>query len=301
MIGLHPAGLEDTLTGMNMVLEDILDSRRSGRISVWGVLNITPDSFSDGGKFLSPTDAVRRAEAMLAGGADVIDIGAESTRPGSRRVAPEEQIARLGEILPTVCLAARASGGLVSIDTTHAAVARFALDHGAAVINDISAGREDPDMFALAAEKNAAMILMHMQGQPGTMQTKVHYEQCLDEVKGFLANRLAAARDAGVPEGHCIVDPGIGFGKLLEHNLELLGGLRALATLAPVMVGVSRKRFIGELTGQEHPEDRLAGTIAACVTSYFAGATLFRVHDVRPVRDALLVTQAIEKFHQGAS
>lgn len=275
-------------------LTDILTSHHTRRPIVMGILNVTPDSFSDGGTFLSPPAAIRQAEQMLAEGADVIDLGAESTRPGSRRVPAEEQVDRLREVLPAVCAAAARAAALVSIDTTRAAVARFALDAGASILNDISAGRDDPEMLSLAARHRVPVVLMHMLGEPATMQTDPRYEDVVAEVRDFLSERIAAAVAAGLPREYCIVDPGIGFGKRREHNLALLAGTKELVRLAvPVLLGPSRKRFIGELTGSADPADRLGGTIAACLAGYAAGASLFRVHDVAPVRQALTVAAAI--------
>ena len=276
---------------MSATLEDILHSHRTGRAVVMGILNVTPDSFSDGGEFLSPPQAVARAKAMAAEGADVIDVGAESTRPGSDRLGPAEQIARLQDVLPAVA----GLGTVVSIDTTSAQVAAFALDCGAAIINDISAGRDDPAMFALAARRGSAMVLMHMAGQPKTMQVDPHYDDVVGEVRAFLADRIRAAEAAGVPADRLIVDPGLGFGKRTEHNLALLAGLDKLAGLGrPVMVGASRKRFIGQWTGVPTPADRLGGSLAACLLARWRGATLFRVHDVAATVQALKMSAAIE-------
>jgi dihydropteroate synthase len=277
---------------MSATLQDILQSHRTHRAAVMGVLNVTPDSFSDGGAFLSPPRAIAGAGAMVAAGADIIDVGAESTRPGSERVSAEEQIARLRDVLPAVAKLP----ALVSIDTTRAAVAAFALRAGATIINDISAGREDVDMFALAAESGAAMVLMHMAGEPKTMQLDPHYDDVVAEVRAFLADRLAAAEAAGVPRDRLIVDPGIGFGKRTEHNLALLAGLGELVSLhRPVMVGASRKRFIGELAGAAVSADRLAGSLAALLEARRRGATIFRVHDVPASVQALKVASAIDR------
>jgi dihydropteroate synthase len=276
---------------MSATLEDILHSHRTGRAVVMGILNVTPDSFSDGGEFLSPPQAVARAKAMAAEGADIIDIGAESTRPGSDRLSPAEQIARLQDVLPAVA----GLGTVVSIDTTSAQVAAFALDCGAAIINDISAGRDDPAMFALAARRGSAMVLMHMAGQPKTMQVDPHYDDVVGEVRAFLAERILAAEAAGLSADRLIVDPGLGFGKRTEHNVALLAGLDKLAGLGrPVMVGASRKRFIGQLTGVQTPADRLGGSLAACLFARGRGATLFRVHDVAATVQALKMSAAIE-------
>ena len=279
-----------------MLIDEILDSHRTGRPAVMGILNVTPDSFSDGGRFFSPQEAAAQAWRMVDGGADVIDVGAESTRPGSARVSAEEQIARLREILPAVAK----MGALVSIDTTLAAVADFALDAGATIVNDVSAGREDPDMLPLVARRKAAIVLMHMLGEPRTMQESPVYRDVVGEVRDFLAQRLAVAEGAGVPRERCIVDPGIGFGKKLEHNLALLAGVGKLAELGrPVLIGPSRKRFLGELTGVAEPAQRVAGTLSACLEAYRRGATIFRVHDVAPVVQALAVAKAIRDASHG--
>jgi len=283
---------------MTISLEDMLDSPRTGRCVVMGILNVTPDSFSDGGRFLEPAAAVARAREMLAGGAEILDVGAESTRPGSRRVPADEQIARLREILPAVV----AMGAQVSIDTTRAKVAAFALDAGAAIVNDISAGRDDPELFPLVAERACPLVLMHMLGDPATMQSAPRYDDVVAEVKAFLSERLAAAVACGVPEGKVILDPGIGigFGKTLEHNVALLAGLGELAALGrPVLVGPSRKRFLGELTGRTDPAQRVSATVAACLEARRRGATIFRVHDVVALTDALAVAQAVEQADPG--
>lgn len=277
---------------MPLSLDDILASHRTATPVVMGILNITPDSFSDGGAFASPEAAVTQARTLAADGADILDIGAESTRPGSERISPANQIARLREILPAIREAL--PHAILSIDTTRAAVARFALDVGASILNDISAGRDDPDLLALAGERNAPVILMHMLGEPGTMQNAPHYHNVADEVCAFLTARRQAALDAGVAMDRCILDPGIGFGKTLADNLALLQHTARLAALgSPVLVGPSRKRFIGEVTHEPLATRRLGGTIAACVAAYARGATLFRVHDVRETRNALTIAQAI--------
>ena len=276
---------------MGVTLDDILTSHRTGRAVVMGVLNVTPDSFSDGGEFLDPADAEAQARRLVDEGADAIDVGAESTRPGSDRVSAGEQIDRLREVIP----AAVACGAVVSIDTTRSEVAAFALDAGAQVINDVSAGRDDPRMFALAAERRAPMILMHMLGEPKGMQVDPRYHDVVAEVRAFLSERIGAAAAAGVDRRRLIVDPGIGFGKRLEHNLALLAGVGELASLGrPVLVGPSRKRFIGELTGEGEPAKRTGGTLAACLAARRRGATIFRVHDVAPLRQALTVASAID-------
>ena len=276
---------------MPATLDDILNSHRTGRAVIMGILNVTPDSFSDGGQFLTAESAIAQGRHMIASGADVIDIGAESTRPGSNHVPAAEQIDRIRQILPAIV----SLGAIVSIDTTRAEVARFALDHGAQIINDISAGRDDPQLLPVASKRQAALVLMHMLGQPKTMQANPQSADVVGEVKGFLAERLDAAADAGVDPQRCIIDPGIGFGKLLEHNLSLLGGVGELAKLGrPVLVGPSRKRFIGELTGKDTPADRVCPTVVACLAARRRGASIFRVHDVADLAGALAVEFAID-------
>jgi len=274
-----------------MSLKEILDSHHVHRPVLMGILNITPDSFSDGGMFLQTDAALCQARQMVQQGADILDMGAESTRPGSDRLSAAEQIDRLREILPN----AAKLPAIISIDTTLAEVAAFALDAGAQVVNDVSAGRDDPEMLPLVARHGAAVVLMHMLGAPKTMQDHPHYVDVVTEVRDFLAGRLAAAEAAGVPPECCIVDPGIGFGKLLEHNLALLAGVDQLVSLGrPILIGASRKRFIGELTGQNIPADRREGTLAACLAAWRGGATIFRVHNVGALATTLKVARAIE-------
>ena len=274
---------------MAMTLEEILASHRTATPVVMGILNVTPDSFSDGGRFLDAVAAIAHAEQMVAQGASILDVGSESTRPGSDPVSAEEQIDRLREVLPALV----SMGVVVSIDTTCAPVARFALDAGATIVNDVAAGRMDAELLPLAAERGAAVCLMHMLGEPKTMQADPQYDDVVAEVTAFLIHRLATAVAAGVPKDHIILDPGIGFGKRLAHNVALLANLDVLASLGqPILVGASRKRFIGELTGQAQADDRLAGSLAAALASYPA-ATIFRVHDVAETVQALAVARAI--------
>lgn len=275
---------------MALCVDEMLASHRTRRSVIVGILNVTPDSFSDGGRFLDPAEASARAERLVADGAQAIDIGAESTRPGSRRIGPDEQIRRLREVLPAVCRL----GVPVSIDTTRAEVAEFALDAGAEIVNDVSAGRDDPELLPLVARRGAAVVLMHMLGTPKTMQEDPHYEDVVAEVRAFLAERIAAAEDAGVPRGRLVIDPGIGFGKQLAHNLLLLRNIDAMCALGPpVLVGPSRKRFIGEITGEAEPRRRVAGTVAACLAARRGGASVFRVHDVKELAESLAVDAAI--------
>jgi len=277
-------------------LDDILQSHRTRRPVVMGILNVTPDSFADGGRFFDPAAAIERARQMAAEGADIIDVGAESTRPGSDRVSPAEQIRRLEEVLAGVA----ALGAAVSIDTTSAWVAEWALAAGAAIINDISAGRDDPAMFPLAARAGVPLVLMHMMGEPKSMQDAPRYDDVVAQVRQFLAGRVEAAVAAGVRRERCIVDPGIGFGKTAEHNLALLAGVASLCELGqPVLIGASRKRFIGAITGASEPDERLAGSLAAACAAYLGGASIFRVHDVAATRQALDVLRRIARVSPG--
>ena len=255
-----------------------------------GVLNVTPDSFSDGGRYLEPAAALAHGEAMAAEGADLIDIGGESTRPGSDAVTAEEELERVVPVIEQ--LSVRVAVPL-SIDTRKAAVARAALDAGASFVNDVSALRGDSAMAAVVAEAEADLCLMHMQGKPRTMQDDPTYEDVVSEVKAFLEERLAFAVGQDIPEDRIWLDPGIGFGKTLEHNLELLRRLDEIAAIGrPVVVGASRKRFIGALTGRPETE-RLAGSLAAAVVAYERGAAMVRVHDVRATREALALAAGV--------
>ena len=257
---------------------------------IMGVLNVTPDSFSDGGLFLDAQAAIAHGLAMEEEGADLLDVGGESTRPGAEAVAPEEQIRR---VVPAIeGLVARGTRAQISIDTTRLAVAEAAVAAGATYVNDVSAFRADPDLAGFVADRELACCLSHMRGDPRTMQSEAVYEDVVSEVKAFLDARLAAAVAAGVAEERIMLDPGIGFAKRLEHNLELLRRLDELTTLGrPIVIGTSRKSFLGRITGRE-TDDRLPGTIATNVLALERGASVFRVHDVRPVADALAVAAA---------
>jgi dihydropteroate synthase len=255
---------------------------------IMGVLNVTPDSFSDGGAFLDAVAAIDQGRALAADGADLVDVGGESTRPGAPPVSEAEELRRIVPVVEALA----ADGAAVSIDTSKAAVARAALDAGAVYVNDVMAFRGDPDMAGLVAERGVRCCLMHMRGEPRTMQEDPRYDDVVDDVKAFLSERLAAAVAAGIPEERVDLDPGIGFGKTLEHNLELLRRLEEIVALGrPVVIGTSRKSFLGRLTGRE-VADRLPGTIATNVLALERGARIFRVHDVAPVRDALTVAAA---------
>jgi dihydropteroate synthase len=262
------------------------------RTLIMGIVNVTPDSFSDGGRFLSPQAAVDQGLRLLDEGADILDVGGESTRPGAEPVPAEEEQAR---VLPVIRgILARRPGAVVSIDTYKAAVAAAALEAGAQIVNDVTALRGDADMAALVAQRGAGLVLMHMRGEPRTMQKDPRYDDVVAEVTAFLQRQAQAAQEAGVAREAIVVDPGIGFGKNLEHNLALirhLGSLRALGY--PVLLGASRKTFIGQLTGREQPRDRLWGTLGAHVVGAALGADIVRVHDVAPLKEALVVTDAI--------
>ncbi|MCW2952651.1 MAG: dihydropteroate synthase [Conexibacter sp.] len=257
---------------------------------VMGVVNVTPDSFSDGGRYLDAEAAVAHARELEAEGADILDLGGESTRPGAASVAAAEETRRVVPVIEA--LVAGGARAQISVDTSKLTVARAALDAGATYVNDVTAFRHDPGIAELVAERGADCCLMHMLGEPRTMQRDPRYDDVVSDVKAFLEERLAFAVAAGIPEERIQLDPGIGFGKTVEHNLELLGRLEELAALGrPLLIGVSRKSFLGRITGRE-VGDRLAATIAANLLAFLHGASVFRVHDVGPVRDALEVAAA---------
>ena len=254
-----------------------------------GIVNATPDSFSDGGLYLDGEAAVRHGLQLAREGAAILDVGGESSRPGAEPVDEAEEMAR---VLPVVERLA-AAGERVSVDTTKLAVARAALAAGSTIVNDVSAFRFDPGMAELVAEAGAGCCLVHMRGEPRTMHHDPSYADVVSEVKAFLEERLAFATAAGIDEERIWLDPGIGFGKNLEHNLELLRRLEEIVAIGrPVVVGTSRKSFLGKLAGGKPAEERLPGTIATNVLALERGASIFRVHDVGPVVDALAVTAA---------
>ncbi|HEX4110086.1 MAG TPA: dihydropteroate synthase [Solirubrobacteraceae bacterium] len=263
-----------------------------------GVLNVTPDSFSDGGRFLDPDAAIAHGCELADEGAAIIDVGGESTRPGAAPVAPAEQRRRVGPVIEA--LARERPGVTLSIDTASAEVAEAALAAGARMVNDVTALRGDARMAAVVADSQVEVCLMHMQGDPRTMQHAPAYRDVVVQVRDFLAERIEYAAAHGIPTERVVLDPGIGFGKTVEHNLALLAHLDALAPLgAPLLVGTSRKSFLGRLIadarGSTEPvpmQARLPGTIATCVLALAHGASVFRVHDVGPVRDALAVAAA---------
>jgi dihydropteroate synthase len=257
-----------------------------------GILNVTPDSLWAGAGPIGEEEAAARLLRMRDDGAAICDVGAESTRPGSDPVPPDEQLRRLGGVL--AAMRGAAAGVPVSVDTSSARVAEAAVDAGAVLVNDVTAGRDDPDLLPLVAERGAAVCLVHMRGTPRTMQADPRYGDVVAEVRDHLEERLHAAAAAGVPRERVILDPGIGFGKTLQHNLALLAGVPELAALgSPVLIGASRKGMIGRLTGREVP-DRMAGSLGAGLAAVARGAHVLRVHDVRDTADALAVWRAVQ-------
>lgn len=259
-------------------------------VAVMGIVNVTPDSFSDGGDLATPAAAVDRASAMLGVGAELVDVGGESTRPGSRGVSVEEELDRVMPVLTGVL--ERSPGALLSVDTSKVEVARRALDAGAGMVNDVTAGAAE-GMLELAAERGAAVVLMHMRGTPRTMQADTRYGDVVEEVRAHLLGRAEAAVRAGVPEARILLDPGIGFGKDLEGNLALLRGLPRLAEAGfPVLVGTSRKSFLGKLTGAGERQ-RLGATLASLLPAFGLERVVVRVHDVEEVVRFRAVWEAI--------
>jgi dihydropteroate synthase len=264
---------------------------------IMGVVNVTPDSFSDGGLFLDADAAVEHGLRLVDEGADILDVGGESTRPGAEPVGEDEERQR---VLPVIERLAQEGDARLSIDTTKLAVARAALEAGATLVNDVSAFRFDPGMAALVAETGAGCCLMHMLGEPRTMQQDPRYDDVVSEVKAFLEERLAFAVSEGIDEERVWLDPGIGFGKTVEHNLELLRRLDEIVAIGrPVVVGTSRKSFLGKLAGGKDESERLPGTIATNVLALERGASVFRVHDVAQNADALVVAAATVSRYVG--
>src|SRR5688572_844458 len=270
-------------------------TERWPRPTVVGIVNVTPDSFSDGGVYASPDEAAAGAERMLAAGAAIVDVGGESTRPGAGSVDVDEELRRVIEVLE------RLEGRRISIDTSRAEVARQALALGAELVNDVTALRRDPELAGVVAESGAALCLMHMQGEPRTMQDAPHYDDVVADVASFLEARLAFAVEAGVSEERICLDPGFGFGKTPDQNLELLRRLDEIVALGrPVMVGISRKWTLARVVAG--PEARVgtdAASVGAAVAAFDRGATLFRVHDVRSHVEALAVAAAVERGTAG--
>lgn len=257
---------------------------------IMGILNVTPDSFSDGGRYVSLEAAVAQGVAMARAGADIVDVGGESTRPGADPVPVDEQIAR---VVPVIRALTAAVDVPISIDTTSAAVAEAALDAGADVVNDVTAGRGDPALLPLAGARSCPVVLMHMQGTPRSMQAGIRYDDVVEDVARFLAERAEAALAAGVSPDRVVVDPGIGFGKTVAHNLQLLRDLARIRAVGyPVLVGPSRKSFLGAVTGRA-VDDREMATAAAVAAAILAGAAIVRVHDVAAMIDVVRVAMAI--------
>ena len=258
---------------------------------IFGVINVTPDSFSDGGEALAVADALDKGRAMIAAGADILDVGGESTRPGAEPVGAEEEIARVVAVVKALS----ETGAQVSIDTRRAAVMTAAIEAGAKIINDITALTHDPDSMRVVADSGLPVVLMHMQGEPGTMQDNPQYQDAALDVFGYLKDRVRACEAAGMKRGLIAVDPGIGFGKTVDHNLEILARLDLYSDLGcPVLLGASRKSFIGKISREEEPKDRVAGSLAVVLSAARQGVRLFRVHDVAETRQALAVWHAIE-------
>jgi dihydropteroate synthase len=258
--------------------------RLGGFPRLMGIVNVTPDSFSDGGTILDPARAADHAVQLLADGADIIDIGGESTRPGATPTSDEEELTR---IIPVIERIVRTTAAVISVDTRRSAVARRALDAGAVIVNDVSGLSFDPAMPSVCARSGAGIICMHMQGTPQTMQLDPQYADVVGEITAYLAGRLDALEQAGIPRERVVVDPGIGFGKTAAHNLSILQNIERFRSLGrPVLVGHSRKRFLGKLLGR--PIDELsAGTIGVSIALALQGTDLLRVHDVAATRDAL--------------
>jgi dihydropteroate synthase len=253
-----------------------------------GVVNVTPDSFSDGGRYLDADAAVAHGEGLVRDGAAILDVGGESTRPGAVEVGEAEELRRVEPVV-----AGLAGSAAVSIDTSKLAVAEAALDAGASIVNDVTAFKREPEMASLCAERGVGVVLMHMPGSPRTMQDDPHYDDVVDDVKAFLAARMEFAIGKGVAGERIWLDPGIGFGKTLEHNLELLRRLGELRELGrPLVVGTSRKSFIGKVDGSD-VEDRIGGSIASSVLAAAEGADVLRVHDVAEMTQALAVANAV--------
>ncbi|MEH2064958.1 MAG: dihydropteroate synthase [Nostoc sp.] len=266
------------------------------RTYLMGILNVTPDSFSDGGKFNTTSAALVQAQALVAAGADIIDVGGQSTRPGAKQITLAEELDRILSVLqvlrPEISVP-------ISVDTTRAAVARASVEVGADIINDISGGTFDSEMLPTVAKLDVPMILMHIRGTPQTMQQETDYQDLLTEIYSFLARQIKAATTAGIDLDKIIIDPGIGFAKNYEQNLEIFRGLRSLTALnCPILVGASRKSFIGRILNQPDPKARVWGTAAACCAAIFNGADILRVHDVQEMRDVSLVADAL--FRQAA-
>ena len=265
----------------------------SDRPLIMGILNVTPDSFSDGGRFTDLDAAIHHGKQMIDEGADIIDIGGESTRPGSQRVSADEQIARVVHIIEAISETIP-DHVAISIDTTRSDVAEAALAAGAAIVNDVSGGNDDPGIIELCADKQCPYIIMHMQGTPETMQDNPSYDDVVADIEQFLTTRAEQCIEKGIAKEHLCIDPGIGFGKTYQHNLVLLNNLdKYVATGFPVLLGTSRKRFMGTICTVNAPEELVGATTATTTMGVLAGVKIFRVHDVKPNRQAADVAWAI--------
>jgi dihydropteroate synthase len=261
------------------------------RTYLMGILNVTPDSFSDGGEFNTTSAALVQAQALVTAGADIIDVGGQSTRPGAKQITLKEELDRVVSVLQVL----RSEIAVpISVDTTRAAVARASVEAGADIINDISGGTFDSEMLPTVAELGVPIILMHIRGTPQTMQQQTDYQDLLTEISSFLAGQIGLAIAAGIDQDKIIIDPGIGFAKNYEQNLEIFRHLRSLTALnCPILVGASRKSFIGRILNQPDPKARVWGTAAACCAAIFNGADILRVHDVQEMGDVSLVADAL--------
>ncbi|MBV6625276.1 MAG: dihydropteroate synthase [Rivularia sp. (in: Bacteria)] len=263
------------------------------RTYLMGVLNVTPDSFSDGGEFNKPAAALNQAQALAAAGADIIDVGGQSTRPGAQQISVEEELERVLSVIEII----RPKINIpISVDTTSSIVAKKAINSGADIVNDISGGTFDTSMFSTIASLNVPLVLMHIRGNPQTMQKMTDYQDVIKEISSFLSQQITAATTAGIKRENIIIDPGIGFAKNLEQNLEIFRRLTELKELdCPILVGASRKSFIGSILKQPDPKARVWGTAAACCAAIFNGADILRVHDVEQMREVSMVADAIHR------
>ena len=270
-----------------------MNNPQQNKPKIMGILNVTPDSFSDGGKFDSLDAAISQGKKMINEGADIIDIGGESTRPGSKRISSNQQIERVAHIIKAIS-ETKPKNIQISIDTTLSSVAEAALNAGAEIVNDVSGGNNDPEIIRLCADRQCPYIVMHMQGTPETMQNNPTYKDVVSEVLHFLQTRSEECLKAGINKDNIIIDPGIGFGKTSEHNLKLLNNLNILVNSGySVLLGASRKRFMGEICNVERPLELVGATTATTVLGVLAGVKIFRVHDVMPNRQAVDTTWTI--------
>jgi dihydropteroate synthase len=261
---------------------------------VMGILNVTPDSFSDGGRYLSTERAIEHALAMIQAGADIVDVGGESTRPGAQAIDEAEELTR---VLPVIQELAKRVTTPISVDTRHATVAQQALDAGAIIINNVACFTGDTAMAAVVRKSGAGLVLMHSRGTPQTMMSLAVYEDVVATVEADLRQALAFAQEQGIPSDACVLDPGLGFAKDTEQNLRLLAAVNRLSALGPLLVGASRKRFIGELCHQPDPAQRLSGSLSAAVWSALQGASILRVHDVRETKECLALALALQSVY----